>query len=531
MKATRKLIINTVSVIILFLALITFSLYFFYTQDLKRREIDLLREVGKFLLSAVDERLASVKGKEPGEIIRNTVAYTADYYDLDGHIHILVYYSETGEVVYPLSSTERKVDEEIYSGIRQYLDRGTFEGDLFLKEKLGYFFRYQGERVIFFIYTPTGELFQYRNQLIYIVIALFGMCALALLIVENGVLRIFRHLMSELMKRFEGGPLRKQKVVEDIPGRYGSEAVEILTGYNRLIANSVSFLDRLEGKLKNCLRQRENLKKLLILYRKHIDDKELLSLNESNVGDATSRRQDVASLSLELVGFLEPIGELYPQIITEELSYLHSFLKRESSSQGGVINFSNGYSFNVVYGAPSIDERAFLNAIHCARAVLEFVESRNSSGQNRSGIKWELKMGLSYGLGISGIVGDSYLVIGEVIDSSRRMLEHAKYYGVPLVTDSESEIKRFAPVKYRRLDLASTGREELPEANIYEIMLREHPGVDNAIKLFSHGLDMFLDGRYEVALYDFKKVKKLLGEDNPSDIFLKRCERLIKGSS
>jgi hypothetical protein len=123
------------------------------------------------------------------------------------------------------------------------------------------------------------------------------------------------------------------------------------------------------------------------------------------------------------------------------------------------------------------------------------------------------------------------VVIGEVVKNSMKMLEHAKYYGVALVTDSESEIKKFGKVKYRRLDLVDTGNDTLPEAYVYEIFLQDDYRTDNAIKLYSHGLELFFEGKYDVALYDFKKVKNLLGEDNPSDIFLKRCDRLIRGSS
>jgi adenylate cyclase len=335
----------------------------------------------------------------------------------------------------------------------------------------------------------------------------------------------------ELMRRFEGGPLRKQNVAVDITDRYGPEVEGLLEGYNKLITNSASFLKKLEGKLKKCLKQREKLKKVIILYRKYIDNKELLSLSESTISDIMSKRQNVASISLELVGFIEPIGELYPQVITEELSYLHSFLKRESSSNGGMINYSNGYTFNIVYGVPSFDENAFLNAIKGSKAAIDFVESRNSSGQYKSGVKWEMKIGLSYGPGVTGTIGDSYVVIGGVIDNSRKMLEHAKFYGVSLVSDSEAEIRRNSRVKYRKLDLVNTGHDTLPEAYVYEIFLKEDHRTDNAIKLFNHGLEMFFEGRYDVALYDFKKVKKLLGEDNPSDIFLERCDRMIKGSS
>ena len=138
-------------------------------------------------------------------------------------------------------------------------------------------------------------------------------------------------------------------------------------------------------------------------------------------------------------------------------------------------------------------------------------------------------MGLSYGTAVTGTVGDSYVAVGEVVENSKKMLDHAIHYGVPLVTDSESELKKLEGFQYRALDFVNTGKDSLPETYVYEVFLTDRRGIDQAIKLYSHGLEMFLEGRYDVALYDFKKVNKLLDEDPPSQLFLQRCERMIKG--
>ena len=56
----------------------------------------------------------------------------------------------------------------------------------------------------------------------------------------------------------------------------------------------------------------------------------------------------------------------------------------------------------------------------------------------------------------------------------------------------------------------------------------EHKGVEDAIKLYYHGLDMFFEGKYEIACLDFKKVNQIFGTDSPSLIFLQRCEKLAR---
>ena len=52
--------------------------------------------------------------------------------------------------------------------------------------------------------------------------------------------------------------------------------------------------------------------------------------------------------------------------------------------------------------------------------------------------------------------------------------------------------------------------------------------LEDAVKLYYHGLDMYSDGKYEMAVYEFKKVNDIFNGDNPSRIFLERCEKMIK---
>jgi len=85
---------------------------------------------------------------------------------------------------------------------------------------------------------------------------------------------------------------------------------------------------------------------------------------------------------------------------------------------------------------------------------------------------------------------------------------------------------------YRRLtclpekEKVGTSTDDTKE--IYEIFIEPHDGQANAIKLYEHGLQMFSEGRYEIAVSDFKKVNQLLEKDAPSQIFIKRCQELMQ---
>jgi hypothetical protein len=108
------------------------------------------------------------------------------------------------------------------------------------------------------------------------------------------------------------------------------------------------------------------------------------------------------------------------------------------------------------------------------------------------------------------------------------MREYAKKFDVPLVTDSWEMLKSVRKLKHRKLDIITLGRSStLP---IFEVFLEEHNMIDQAIKLYRHALDMFYDEKYEVAVLEFKKVASILDEDNPTKIFLSRCERAMRGT-
>ena len=308
---------------------------------------------------------------------------------------------------------------------------------------------------------------------------------------------------------------------------YGEEFGDFPQWYNTMLDRIASVFKQLEDRLRSLFKQRDSLKKMIFLYKKYIPDETLQRMNENDVDEIVSRKQDVSCLDVELVAFLEPIEELYPQVITDELNELHVFLKDEVVKNHGIINYSRGYRINIVYGVLNIDENSFNQACAGAGKILMWIEERNSSDRNLSGIKWNVKFGVTHGVAFTGIVGFNYMVIGDVIERSGRMLKFAKQFDVPLVTDSADMLKSGQKLKHRKLDIVTEGKSST--SAIFEVFLKKNDLIDQAIKLYNHALEMFYDEKYEVAVLEFKKVVSIFDEDKPSKIFLSRCERAIKG--
>ncbi len=537
MRARVKLLLNTLSIILILLAALLFSIHRIYTHDLMEKQKQIHRDTARFMLSLVDERIRALRqaadeddsaGGQPKapsslESLYSEIATSvADYFDIEHRSLLLVYYTATGDILYTSSGRERTLFEELGTGTAE-----KPEGELTLSDRFGYYVQYPDPPLTFFVYAMNRELFMFRDWLLYLSTGLIVLFTLFVLLNLKRVARRWDDFLGHMSASFSDVIQGKRKWPKRVAEEYGEEFGEFPQWYNSMIERVASVVTQLEDRLRSLFKQRDSLKKMIFLYKKYIPDETLQRMNEKDVDEIVSRKQDVTSLDMELVAFLEPINELYPQVITDELNDLHVFLKDEVVRNSGIINYSHGYRINIVYGVPHADEKSFSQACAGARKILMWVEERNNSDRNRSGIKWNVKLGMTHGVALTGIVGFNYMVLGEVIERSARMLEFAKKFNVPLVTDSFDMLKSIRNVKYRKLDIVPAGTSSI--LTIFEVFLQKHEMIDQAIKLYNHGLEMFYDEKYEVAVLEFKKVAAILNDDKPSKIFLNRCGRAMKG--
>lgn len=525
MRSTFIHTLNKISIVLIFLSLLVLSVHYVYTIDLKRRQQNLNRELGKFMLSLIDERV-DVLPRTDGFDIVDIVISISDSFDIEHTAEILVFDSITGKTLYPAGVLENFIRTEFIEKTKENIE-GTFEfGDRF-----GYYVRYDKLDATFLFYTEKSDLFLLRNQLLYMVIVIMVVFSLVFIFIDLRIKNQLRVFLNKMKVSFERAFINKSQLLQPIQPLGRKEIDAVLDSYNSMALKASNAFKSLNGKLKTLIQQRDNLKKIISLYKKYSQSETVMKIDEDNVSDFVSKRQYVSSLSIEILNFLEPVDEVYPEIITGELNNFNNYLKSEVMSNGGMINFSNGYFINIIYGAPTPFEFSFLHAVRGSKKVLQWIEDRNNSERNISGVKWEVKMGLSYGYSVTGTVGESFMVLSGAVEESFKMLDYAKYYGVSLVTDSLAQLESLDEFRYRKLDYVGDPEQRQDfdkEKLIYEIFLEMPQKLDDAIKLYYHGLEMFIEGKYDMAIYEFKKVNEIFGGDNPSKIFLKRCEEYIK---
>jgi len=526
MKTKTKTLLNIASIYLISLSITLFIIYLFYTTDLKDQKLTENRETLQFILSLIDARIQALRmdadintkqGGYPDGVYNNVVGSIADYFAVDASQSIMIFKTENGGLVYPPSGRGLKAPDEVLSGTASQI-----EGKLVLPEKFGYFVNYSELGLTFFVFSKNRDVFQYRNLLLFVVAGLTAVLALIVLIINGRMFRMWHMFMDTAVRRFHNVVQGKEKTPSMLQGGFGTDEKAFIEGYNAMTTRVGEWIKKREEKLNALMKQRDNLKKIVFLYKKHIPDKILLKLNEKNITETVSRRQNIISLMIELQNFLTPIKDLYPQVITDELNDFHIFLKASAAKKNGLINFSNGYRINLVFGIPREDALSYGNAVQCAKDTMRWIAERNRSDRNKSGIKWTVRMGVSSDMGVTGVVGNEYLVLGDSVESSAQMLEKARAFGVYLVTDSIHDLEKVESLYFRKLDMAQSSTEI--GRDIYEIFLHEHTMLEQAVKLYTHGIEMYYEQKYEMAVYDFKKVIKIFEVDGPSSLFLEKCE-------
>lgn len=541
MKTKAKILLNTLSISLLLLSSILFVSHMVYTRDLKNNLMALHREMAKFILTLVDERVAalSMVGQAGGagaftmegksvpvsELYNEILVSIVDYFDLERRAEVLVLESNTGNLIY---HTRRGggTPEDLYR-----LSGEMAEGEFTLDDSFGYFVRYGEPGITLFVFSRKDEAFQGRNILLFALGFVVLFFALLMLLLQSFPLKKWQRFVHELVVKLEDLFRGGRNVVNRFEEGKGGEIGSIIEHYNSMVGRVNSAFRASEERLGSLSRQRDNLKKLLSLYKKYIPDEILMKVNEAEVSEVVSRRLKVTSLQVEIEDFLEPSDLLSPEIITGELNVFHQYLKEFLREGGGIINFTRGYDINIIYGVPTYDSNSIKNAVKGAKSILDWVEKRNSSEENRSGVRWSVRMGLANGTVVTGIVGENYIVIGEAVERAQEMVAHAKYYRVPLVTDSAEVLPSVPEIKSRVLDFVHGIHNETSSARkIYELFLTGPQMIDHAIKIYTHGVKMFYEKKYDMAVVDFKKVNAIFEGDGPSKIFLHRCERIIRRS-
>lgn len=186
----------------------------------------------------------------------------------------------------------------------------------------------------------------------------------------------------------------------------------------------------------------------------------LEELREKGKSDPRSF-EDVAILFTDFVGFTKISSQLAPLKLIEELNDMFTHFDEITERHHCERIKTIGDSYMAVAGLSGTEKNPTQQMAHCAIEILKFIEQRNKT----SVIEWKIRIGISAGQSMGGIVGKTkYLfdLFGDTINIASRMESNSEPMKINV---SEAAFKKldglFTFVERSEIDVKGKGKMKM----------------------------------------------------------------------
>ena len=162
---------------------------------------------------------------------------------------------------------------------------------------------------------------------------------------------------------------------------------------------------------------------------------ELLADRDEPLG--AMRRQTVAVLFVDIVGFTQMAEAMPPEAVAELLREFHERMTAQIFACSGTVDKYIGDEVLAVFGLPYTTAADPANALHCADLMISAIAEWNAERAARGEPPLAIGIGLNYGPAVIGDVGGeqslSFTVIGDTVNTASRLQRLTRSLETPLV--------------------------------------------------------------------------------------------------
>jgi adenylate cyclase len=162
---------------------------------------------------------------------------------------------------------------------------------------------------------------------------------------------------------------------------------------------------------------------------------ELLAERDEPLGAV--RRQTVAVLFVDIVGFTRMAERMAPEAVVTMLREFHERMTAQIFACGGTVEKYIGDAIFAVFGLPTASADDPLNALCCADLMIAALAGWNAERERQGEPPLAIGIGLNYGPAVIGDVGSehslSFTVIGDTVNTASRLQGLTRDYRTPLV--------------------------------------------------------------------------------------------------
>jgi len=149
------------------------------------------------------------------------------------------------------------------------------------------------------------------------------------------------------------------------------------------------------------------------------------------------RRQNVAVLFADIVGFTRMAEAMAPEAVVTMLRQFHDRMTTQIFACGGSVEKYIGDEIFAVFGVPEPTGEDAANALKCGQSMLRALATWNCEREAAGESRLAIGVGLNYGPAVLGDVGSeqtlSFTVIGDTVNTASRLQGLTRTLETPLV--------------------------------------------------------------------------------------------------
>ncbi|MVO16449.1 adenylate/guanylate cyclase domain-containing protein [Parasedimentitalea huanghaiensis] len=152
------------------------------------------------------------------------------------------------------------------------------------------------------------------------------------------------------------------------------------------------------------------------------------------------RKQDVAVLFIDIVGFTRLAAKLDALEVIELLRGFHGRMEREVFRHHGTLDKYLGDGLMATFGTPMAGPQDATNALACARDMIEVLEQWNLERRRKGDKEIHVGIGIHYGETVLGDIGANrleYAVIGTAVNVAARLEEMTRALNANIVISEQ----------------------------------------------------------------------------------------------
>ena len=152
------------------------------------------------------------------------------------------------------------------------------------------------------------------------------------------------------------------------------------------------------------------------------------------------RRQNLAVLFADIVGFTTLTEGMPPEDVVSLLRQFHELMTEQIFSCGGTVEKYVGDAIVAVFGVPADSALDAGNALKCADGMLTSLDRWNEARRLAGEPVLSMGIGVNYGPAVVGDVGSehgmSFTVIGDTVNTASRLLSLTRVLNTPLLVSA-----------------------------------------------------------------------------------------------